>query len=63
MEHQLSITRGRGMDAQGHKLMARLEHVRAETNLGPSPQLVIPESIEGRLPGTKCGPNSRTGTR
>jgi hypothetical protein len=51
MEHPLSITTGLGTDHQGHQLRSRITTVMAETNLGPSPQLGFPESIEGKLVG------------
>jgi hypothetical protein len=51
MEHRLSITTVIGTDAEDRHLRSRITTVRAETDLGPSPQLATPESIEGRLVG------------
>jgi len=49
MEHPFSITTGAGTDRQGHHLRSRITVFLAETNLDPSPQLDIPETITGTL--------------
>lgn len=51
MEHALHVTRGIGKDSKGHILRSRISVIRAETDLGPSPQLGIPESIRGKVVG------------
>ena len=49
MEHQFDMTYGVGKDAQGHLLRSGITSFLAETNLGPSPQLDFPQTINGKL--------------
>jgi hypothetical protein len=49
MVHQFHLTSAIGKDREGHKLRSGVTTFTAETNLGPSPQLGVPEKITGKL--------------
>lgn len=50
MQHYLRYHYRLGTDIQGRDLRSQMITVRAETELGPSPQLGFPESFSGNLP-------------
>jgi hypothetical protein len=49
MVHQFHLTSVLGEDREGHKLRSGVTTFAAETNLGPSPQLGVPEKITGKV--------------
>jgi hypothetical protein len=49
MTHQFNITTAVGDDRKGHPLRSPITVFQAETELGPSPQLDLPETIAGKL--------------
>jgi hypothetical protein len=49
MVQQFNLTSLIGEDREGHKLRSRVTTFSAETDLGLSPQLGVPEKIAGKL--------------
>ena len=49
MEHPLSITWVVGVNAEKRELRSRVATVMAEMDIGPSPQLTFPGSLDGKL--------------
>lgn len=49
MKHKLSICRISETDQQGRRCFSGPRIIGAETDLGPSPQRTIPQSVEGTL--------------
>jgi hypothetical protein len=51
MEHALSINWVVGVDAEKREYRSLVATVMAEIDLGPSPQLAFPDSLDGKLVG------------